>query len=268
MVIRNSQIIPDMKAGQHISAHLIHASIRTYTGFFECTICSNSLVVEVDRGRIQGPAHIHRHFQPIAPQSRRHARAASKSFQIVHNRCKFADKQSVKLQETPGVSCHPFITNVTVIWSFIELSSSHIPSSFNQKYHHHQYNAIHSSSSPIPDTIPNGQTPQTVVAFAYDDLVDYVSPGDRFVIRIRTILSQSRSIEVTGVYRASPLRVNPRQRTVKVGTFIFIDRFATCRRPSTKHTLMSSTSRRRRPPACSATARRRSTRLSHEDPRP
>ncbi len=37
MIIRNSQIIPDMKAG-----------------FFKCSICNNSAIVEVDRGRIQG----------------------------------------------------------------------------------------------------------------------------------------------------------------------------------------------------------------------
>ena len=49
--------------------------------------------------------------------------------------------------------------------------------------------------------MPAGQTPHTVVLFAHDDLVDKVQPGDR--------------ITVTGIYRATPLRVNPRQRNVK-----------------------------------------------------
>lgn len=122
MIIRNSQIIPDMKAG-----------------FFKCSICNNSAIVEVDRGRIQEPQTCTRC-------------GTKKSFQIVHNRCKFSDKQTVKLQETP-------------------------------------------------EDTENGQTPQTVVAYTYDDLVDSVQPGDL--------------VEVTGIYRASPLRITTRQRTVK-----------------------------------------------------
>ena len=49
--------------------------------------------------------------------------------------------------------------------------------------------------------MPAGQTPHTVVLFAHNDLVDKVQPGDR--------------ITVTGIYRATPLRVNPKQRNVK-----------------------------------------------------
>ena len=49
--------------------------------------------------------------------------------------------------------------------------------------------------------MPAGQTPHTVLIFAHDDLVDKVQPGDR--------------VTVTGVYRATPLRANPRQRSVK-----------------------------------------------------
>ena len=51
------------------------------------------------------------------------------------------------------------------------------------------------------DDMPPGQTPHTVVIFAHNDLVDKVQPGDR--------------ITVTGIYRATPLRVNPKQRNVK-----------------------------------------------------
>ena len=122
MVIRTSTIIPDMKLG-----------------FFECLMCKYTTTVEIDRGFIAEPT--------ACPNCQ-----ARKSFQLIHNRCKFADKQQVKLQETP-------------------------------------------------EMIPDGATPQTVLAFAYDELVDNVQPGDR--------------VEVCGVYRATPLRVIARQRGVK-----------------------------------------------------
>jgi DNA replication licensing factor MCM4 len=72
--------------------------------------------------------------------------------QIVHNRCLFADKQVIKLQETP-------------------------------------------------DRVPDGQTPHSVSLCAYDELVDMCKAGDR--------------VEVTGIFRGHPVRVNPRQRTIK-----------------------------------------------------
>ena len=34
----------------------------------------------------------------------------------------------------------------------------------------------------VPDTIPEGETPQSVLLFAYDDLVDYPKPGDRVIV--------------------------------------------------------------------------------------
>ncbi|KAI9005605.1 MCM2/3/5 family-domain-containing protein [Hyaloraphidium curvatum] len=52
-----------------------------------------------------------------------------------------------------------------------------------------------------PDEVPDGQTPQTVSLYLYDDLVDVAKAGDR--------------LQVTGVFRAVPVRVNPRQRVVK-----------------------------------------------------
>uniref|UniRef100_T1J2B5 DNA replication licensing factor MCM4 n=1 Tax=Strigamia maritima TaxID=126957 RepID=T1J2B5_STRMM len=52
-----------------------------------------------------------------------------------------------------------------------------------------------------PDDMPPGQTPHTVVLYAHNDLVDFVQPGDR--------------VNVTGIYRANAVRVNPRQRNVK-----------------------------------------------------
>lgn len=52
-----------------------------------------------------------------------------------------------------------------------------------------------------PEHIPEGETPQTCSMCAWEGLVDVAKPGDR--------------VEVTGVFRAVPLRVNPKQRTVR-----------------------------------------------------
>ncbi|XP_010189755.1 PREDICTED: DNA replication licensing factor MCM4 [Mesitornis unicolor] len=52
-----------------------------------------------------------------------------------------------------------------------------------------------------PEDMPAGQTPHTVALFAHNDLVDKVQPGDR--------------VNVTGIYRAVPVRINPRVSTVK-----------------------------------------------------
>lgn len=51
------------------------------------------------------------------------------------------------------------------------------------------------------DEMPAGETPCTLALYVRDDLVDSIQPGDR--------------VEVTGIYRAVPLRVNPRQRSFK-----------------------------------------------------
>ncbi|CAG0884263.1 unnamed protein product [Darwinula stevensoni] len=53
----------------------------------------------------------------------------------------------------------------------------------------------------LADDMPPGQTPYTVLLYAHNDLVDTTQPGDR--------------VTVTGIYRATPIRVNPRQRNVK-----------------------------------------------------
>lgn len=60
-----------------------------------------------------------------------------------------------------------------------------------------------------PDDMPAGQTPHTVIMYAYGDLVDAVQPGDR--------------VTVTGIYRATPLRVNPRMRNIKAVYKTYID---------------------------------------------
>jgi len=52
-----------------------------------------------------------------------------------------------------------------------------------------------------PDEVPDGQTPHSVSLCCYEDLVDTAKPGDR--------------LEITGVFRAIPVRINPRQHTIK-----------------------------------------------------
>lgn len=51
-----------------------------------------------------------------------------------------------------------------------------------------------------PEHMPEGETPQTVSMCVWSKMVDVCKPGDR--------------VEITGVYRASPIRSNPRHRTV------------------------------------------------------
>src|SRR5690606_23445011 len=57
--------------------------------------------------------------------------------------------------------------------------------------------------------IPEGETPQTIDMYVYGNLVDVCKPGDR--------------IELTGVYRASAIRNNPRRRQVESVYKTYID---------------------------------------------
>ncbi|KAH6610489.1 cell division control 54 [Trichoderma cornu-damae] len=52
-----------------------------------------------------------------------------------------------------------------------------------------------------PDSIPAGQTPHSVSVCVYNELVDFCKAGDR--------------VQLTGIFRVSPVRVNPRQRAIK-----------------------------------------------------
>uniref|UniRef100_A0A6I8QE43 DNA replication licensing factor MCM4 n=1 Tax=Xenopus tropicalis TaxID=8364 RepID=A0A6I8QE43_XENTR len=65
------------------------------------------------------------------------------------------------------------------------------------------YNALKTRNmrSLNPEDMPAGQTPHTTILYGHNDLVDKVQPGDR--------------VNVTGIYRAVPIRVNPRVRNVK-----------------------------------------------------
>jgi DNA replication licensing factor MCM4 len=122
MIVRCSPIIPDLKV-----AH------------FNCVICGHDHQVSIDRGRINEP-----HQCPSCN--------AKDTYQLIHTRSLFADKQLVRVQETP-------------------------------------------------DQVPAGQTPASVVAFCFDDLVDACQPGDK--------------VEITGVLRAQPVRVNPKITKLK-----------------------------------------------------
>ena len=73
LVIRTTPVIPDMK-----------------DAFFRCSVCHHTLKVDIDRGKIAEPTRCPREVC-----------SASNSMQIVHNRSGFADKQVIKLQETP-----------------------------------------------------------------------------------------------------------------------------------------------------------------------
>lgn len=124
LVIRATPVIPDMKVA-----------------FFRCLRCSHTVQVEIDRGKIEEPSRCPRDVcGSIATMT------------LIHNRCEFADRQVIRLQETP-------------------------------------------------DVVPDGQTPHTVSLSVYDELVDVSKPGDKIV--------------VTGIFRSVPVRVNPRQRTMK-----------------------------------------------------
>lgn len=52
-----------------------------------------------------------------------------------------------------------------------------------------------------PDDMPAGQTPYTVLLYACANLVDQVQPGER--------------VTVTGIYRSTQIRVNPKIRNIK-----------------------------------------------------
>lgn len=60
-----------------------------------------------------------------------------------------------------------------------------------------------------PDAIPDGQTPHSVSLCVYDALVDVARPGDR--------------VQVTGIFRSAPIRVNSRQRRIKSLFRTYID---------------------------------------------
>lgn len=60
-----------------------------------------------------------------------------------------------------------------------------------------------------PDAVPAGQTPHSVSVCVYNELVDFCKAGDRVLI--------------TGIFRVTPVRVNPRQRTINSVHKTYVD---------------------------------------------
>eukprot|EP01053_Blabericola_migrator_P002643 Blabericola_migrator_1__2642@NODE_174_length_12052_cov_318_013433_g151_i0_p2_GENE_NODE_174_length_12052_cov_318_013433_g151_i0NODE_174_length_12052_cov_318_013433_g151_i0_p2_ORF_typecomplete_len816_score168_97MCM/PF00493_23/3_3e96MCM_OB/PF17207_3/7_5e31MCM_lid/PF17855_1/7_1e25Mg_chelatase/PF01078_21/2_8e10Mg_chelatase/PF01078_21/4e03AAA_5/PF07728_14/2_6e08AAA_3/PF07726_11/4_2e07Sigma54_activ_2/PF14532_6/6_2e06Sigma54_activ_2/PF14532_6/2_5e03Sigma54_activat/PF00158_26/0_00047MCM_N/PF14551_6/0_002 len=52
-----------------------------------------------------------------------------------------------------------------------------------------------------PGSIPEGETPQTIFAYLYDELVDSARPGDR--------------LQIVGIFKATPVKKSVRVRTIK-----------------------------------------------------
>ncbi len=73
LVIRATPVIPDMKVA-----------------FFRCLTCSHTVQVEIDRGKIEEPSRCPRDVC-----------ASVGTMSLIHNRCEFADRQVIRLQETP-----------------------------------------------------------------------------------------------------------------------------------------------------------------------
>ncbi|KAG2001561.1 cell division control protein 54 [Coprinopsis cinerea AmutBmut pab1-1] len=73
LVIRATPVIPDMKVA-----------------FFRCLTCQHTVQVEIDRGKIEEPSRCPRDVC-----------ASVGTMTLIHNRCEFADRQVIRLQETP-----------------------------------------------------------------------------------------------------------------------------------------------------------------------
>ncbi|KAG0725162.1 DNA replication licensing factor MCM4 [Chionoecetes opilio] len=104
--------------------------------------------------------------------------------------------------------CHVCAFTTTVEIDRGRIAEPYVCSSCNTS---HSFSLVHNRSrysdkqmvklQESPESMPMGQTPHTVTLFAHNDLVDDVQPGDR--------------ITITGIYRAVPLRLNPRVSNLK-----------------------------------------------------
>lgn len=66
-------------------------SVIVRTAFFRCLACSHTMQAEIDRGRISEPS--------ACP---RDVCGSVGTMSLIHNRSTFADRQVIRLQETPG----------------------------------------------------------------------------------------------------------------------------------------------------------------------
>ena len=92
----------------------------------------------------------------------------------------------------------------------VECRSCHSKSSFELVHNLSSFDDLqYVKVQETPDMMPEGETPVTIHLCAYDELVDYVKPGDK--------------CEFVGIFRAQGIRVNPRQRITKTTFRTFID---------------------------------------------
>ena len=61
----------------------------------------------------------------------------------------------------------------------------------------------------LPEYVPEGETPQSITILAYDNNVDKMKPGDR--------------VEIVGIYRTQPLRVQRAKRVVRSVFNTYVD---------------------------------------------
>lgn len=133
LVIRNSDIIPDLQ-----------------NGYFSCQICSSNQNISLSNGIIETPS-----------TCMNVGCGAKGMMKLNPNRSEFANKQLTKLQE-------------------------------------------------MPNSVPLGQTPHTIVCALYDDLVDKLGTGER--------------VDITAIYRTVPVKEqNGRGKALKSVFRTFLD---------------------------------------------
>ena len=102
------------------------------------------------------------------------------------------------------------ILNRGMITEPVECKSCHSKSSFELIHNMSSFDdKQHVKVQETPEMMPEGETPVTIHLCAYDELVDYVKPGDK--------------CEFVGIFRAQGIRVNARQRITKTTFRTFID---------------------------------------------
>ena len=102
------------------------------------------------------------------------------------------------------------ILNRGMITEPVECTSCHSKSSFELIHNMSSFDdKQHVKVQETPEMMPEGETPVTIHLCAYDELVDYVKPGDK--------------CEFVGIFRAQGIRVNQRTRITKTTFRTFID---------------------------------------------